>query len=227
VVEIQYKAFIAPSAVYVGNWNLINWDYFNGNDRWFDSDWGASSKMKLKLRVTVDPTEDDGLIDDSLAAEFGTSRGYEDEDLNDVEACEHCAGSFGDYCLKDTATPECEATDQVGVDGNQLQAVVVRESTDLIKVTITAHGANACANVAAAIDFYGVIYIQQVCDGESLGPVEYWYLGNHDGFPWHELYLDGTMVYNHDPCQTGDTPFSLIPGYSPYAFNSEQWIELP
>lgn len=34
---------------------------------------------------------------------------------------------------------------------------------------------------------------------------------SHDGFPAHELFLDGVSVYRFDPVSAGTTPFRLFP----------------
>jgi hypothetical protein len=182
--------------------------------------------MKLRVRVTVDPSEEDGMIDDSFQADFGTSRGYNNEDSNDVEACEHCAPSYGDWCLKDGATPECELSDQNGENGNLLEATVTRVNQNEIKVLINATGANACASVAAAIDFNGTLFIRQTCADGELGPLEVKGSFQYDGFPWHEVYIDGIQLFVHDPCITEEGPFSLFPP-AEHTFSIEEWREIP
>lgn len=35
--------------------------------------------------------------------------------------------------------------------------------------------------------------------------------GLYDGYPWFEVYLNGSPIFFHDPCVTGEGPFSMFP----------------
>jgi Protein of unknown function (DUF3238) len=35
--------------------------------------------------------------------------------------------------------------------------------------------------------------------------------GKHDGFPAYEVFVDGKLMYSHDPRDTGERPESLFP----------------
>ena len=42
-------------------------------------------------------------------------------------------------------------------------------------------------------------------------PMQFRVSGQHDGYPWHELYINGVLFYAHDPCATGEGFGSLGP----------------
>jgi len=41
--------------------------------------------------------------------------------------------------------------------------------------------------------------------------IQYMIKGEFDGFPYYEIKLNGTNVWNHDPISSGDDPTSLFP----------------
>ena len=62
-----------------------------------------------------------------------------------------------------------------------------------------------------------------------LQPMKFRLLGDHDGFPWHELFINAIPVYQHDPCLTADTPNSLFPflGNYPFEYDANHPALLP
>ena len=49
--------------------------------------------------------------------------------------------------------------------------------------------------------------------------------GSHDGFPAHELYVNGTLVYSYDPVAAGNDPTNLLP---PMDIDvSTSWVSVP
>jgi len=213
-VEIRYKTFIAPEVV-VTPWNPKIDDFFAGDNRWFQYE-GGSSRTYQSTSVTVDPRNEDGGKVGTPTNVFGQTRGYDDEpDGSDVTACPHCAGDFGDYCLLPDASVNCTMTAVAGQNGNVLDVVHNRISDSEVTVHFDVVATNPCASGiygpdAPPIDAHLTIHLRQLCVDGVLQPMEFRLYGTHDGFPWHELYVNGTKVYDHDPCCTQETPWSLF-----------------
>ena len=83
-----------------------------------------------------------------------------------------------------------------------------RIDQDTIRVRIDVVGANPCVT-GPAIDVHVDVYVRQICGPNGLAPPEYRVEGMHDGYPWHELYINGTAVYFYDPYVWGGSPSSL------------------
>lgn len=47
--------------------------------------------------------------------------------------------------------------------------------------------------------------------GQSDGRIYYLANGVHDGFPAYEIYINGNLIYSHDPLAKGQSPLSLAP----------------
>ena len=212
-VEVRYKTFIAPDAVVTPpHPDLL--DFFAGDNRWFGYDAMPSRSLQYTL-VTVDPSILNGQST-SPTNEFGTTMGFGDHpDGSDVTSCAHCAESYGDWCLKASATAECIETAVAGQNGNILSIQHSRVSETEVKVQINLVGQNPCAADivgpdAPPIDAHLTLHFRQLCTDGTLQTMEFRLYGTHDGFPWHELYINGTAVYTHDPCCTHEDPDSLF-----------------
>ena len=143
---------------------------------------------------------------------FGVTSTYDDHpDGSDVTPCAHCAESFGDWCFAQEATPECVDFAVDGQDGNVLKIEHFPVSDTEVKVKLDVIGNNPCEDGdVPAIDVDLTIHFRQSCTDGEPGPMEFRLYGDHDGFPWHELYINGVAVYRHDPCLTQDTPSRLF-----------------
>ncbi|MEK6676819.1 MAG: hypothetical protein AABZ47_14340 [Planctomycetota bacterium] len=204
-VEVQYKTFIAPSAIS----SPAGYNYFAGDNRWFGVG-NNSSRSFQQASVTVNPAIATGIVGTPTMS-FGRTKGYQNSPTgSDVIACQHCAGSYGDYCLVAGATPECDMTAVAGQNGNVLTMVGTRLSPTEIKLQIDLVGKNPCVSGAPTIDAHLTIHFRQTCTNGQLGVMEFRLYGYHDGFPWHELYINGVDVYTHDPCLTNEGPYSLF-----------------
>ncbi len=210
-VELRLRLFIAPEAV-----ELIAafwlYDFDAGDNRWFNYN-GISFRSFQQTVMTLDPKAANGGPVGSTTNLFGQTVAYYDHpDGTDVTPCAHCAGGYGDWCIVSGATPECAATPAPGQAGNILFIQHWRESTVEVKAQFDARGYNGCEGAQVpALDATLTIHVRQVCENGSLTPIEFRLYGEHDGFPWHELYLNQVMIYGHDPCCTGEGPMSLFP----------------
>lgn len=222
VVEIRYKTFIACNAVTTGSIPGII-DVFAGDDRSFGYAQETSRSLQSYF-VSVNPMMVPGHMIDGLRgtkATFGQSLGYNDEPAN-VMICPpgQVCPSFCTHCITPTATPECTDTASSGMTG---QLFHVDETLAELQVALV--GTNPCVSLAPAIDGHMVFQFRQVYDPATgaLGPMEWRLkpesqigeLHNHDGFPWHEVYLNGIEVYRFDACIGPGIPGETWPGPDP------------
>ena len=210
-ISIVYKTFIAPEVITAPANPLLD-DYFRGDDRWFGD--SGSSRSSQSTTVTLDPSSATGQYD-TPSQLFGSTVGYDEE--SDVTPCTHCAPPYGDWCLVTGATPGCSKVANPGQNGNVLSVVhPPRVSDTEIMVLIDVVGFNPCGHVGVpGIDAHLTIHFRLV----NPNGAEFRLYGSHDGFPWHELYINGVLVYKHDPCCTQEGPWSL-PG-------SGEWFYKP
>jgi hypothetical protein len=208
-VEIVYKTFIASEIVATIGWNPLLYDYVGGDARWFAQ--AGSSRTYQSTRATVDPRILNGQVG-FPAQFFGTTNGFNDSPTgSDVYPCLHCSGPYGHWCLAPGATVDCSGTPISGQNGNVLAVLPLpRVSESEIAVKLIVVGYLGCGSGAPAIDVRLTLHIRQRCQAGILLPMEFRGLGQHDGFPWHELFLNGVNVYYHDPCCTGETPNDLF-----------------
>lgn len=214
-ISIEYRTFIAPQAIATPNLASWLWPFYAGDGRWFGG--GGTSRSSQTTAITLDPGNTTGQVG-TPSQGFGTTRGYDDDpEFSDVFQCEFCSPDFADYddwCLAAGATPGCTATAVAGVGGNVLSIQPpLRVSSTQVQVQFDLVGYNPCATAVPAIDAHFSVAVRQVCDDLNvnvLKPPEFMVVGSHDGFPWHELYINGFRVYAHDPCCTQEDPTSLF-----------------
>jgi hypothetical protein len=164
--------------------------------------------------VSVDPFYPSGQVNEPLQR-TGISKGFNDDpNGSDVAPLltPYCAGNCN-YRFVPGATAECIAqlVDPVA-DGslgvgyarqNALEVLVglFIDATDQCEFEFKTPGLNA--------NLY--VYFRQRCENGALLPVEFRAEGEYDGYPWFEVYLNGSPVFFHDPCVTGEGPISLFP----------------
>lgn len=210
-VEVRLRLFIAPDAVELPAAFWL-YDFDEGDNRWFNYA-AMTFRSFQQTSVTLGPAYPDGGPVGSATNLFGTTRAfYDDPDFSDVVPCPHCAGSYGDWCLVAGATAECAATPIPGQGGNVLTIQHTRVSGSEVKLRMDAIGYNGCeGGQVPSLGATLTVHFRQVCQGGTLGPMEFRLYGEHDGFPWHELYMNAVGVYGHDPCCTNEGPGSLFP----------------
>ncbi len=219
VVEIRYKTFIAPDVVEVPA-DFASYDYLKGDNRWFGYA-AAPSRSFQSTWVTVNPYTASGKAGPKTQM-FGETRGYDDDpDGSDLTPCAHCALSYGDWCLAPGATAECIDTAQAGLGGNVLSITHQRVNQSEVRLDWNLIGFVPCGYqpVTPGIDAHFTVFFRQICNAATLGTMQFKVVGSHDGFPWHEMYVNGILVYQHDPCCTGEDPTSL--------FGSGEWEYQP
>ena len=91
---------------------------------------------------------------------------------------------------------------------------------------IDAH--NPCIHPSAAINANLRIDLRQRRVNGELQPMQFQITGNHDRFPWHELYLNGVQVFACDPCIEQTTFANLFPGTEKsYPGEFSVWRQVP
>jgi len=205
VVEILYKTFIRCDAVGTLPAPWL-YDYYAGDNRTFSYTNDASRSYQRAFHSFVYPTSGRLVVGPQI---FGVSRGFDDDpDASDIfdpgvgqPGCPQCQ-----YEIRSAATAECTATASPGVAGNVLTMRLTSSSPARDVIDIDLAGYDPCASLVPAVDSELVLRLRRT----KSGSLEYRLTGLHDGYPWHELYLNGTLVLSHDPCVTGDDPFSLF-----------------
>jgi hypothetical protein len=219
-VEIQYKTFIACEVAGPTPPDPWLYDFFRGDDRGFGYAFGAvDSRTFQRVTVTVDPSNETGLIGTAMQV-MGITQGFDDDpDGSDVTplATPTCMGQCS-YGFVPGATPECTGTTPDPVETGKLAIAVTPIDQSHIQVVVTNRAKDQCEDVVPAIDVDLVLLFRQTCEDGILGPLEFKASGSYDGYPWHELYLNGIQVFIHDPCVTGDTPNSMFPFIGNYQF---------
>lgn len=153
----------------------------------------------------------------------GISLGYDDSpDGSDVTplASPTCNGQCA-YTLVPGASAECEAQDpDPGSDG-QLQMSFVRQNGSAVDLVVAIDAGDQCETFVPGIDVNLTLKFRQPCVNGVLQPLEFKASGTFDGYPWHELYLNGVQIFSHDPCLSGDTPNSMFPEPLGNSYNFE------
>jgi len=238
VAEVFYDAFIACGAISTPTNPFVH-DFYEGDLRGFGYALG-STRQYVIFHVTVDPRVPNGQSA-GTATIFGQTRGFANEDQNDINVCLGFAPcpSFCQLCVDANATAECALTAINGQDGSFLGTSFERVSPSLVRVQMDAVRINPCISgpINPAIDAHVTIEFRQVCSFGALYPMEYRFLTAswHDEYPWHELYINGTEIYRFDPCMHpgGPNPMNLFddPSADIQILNSNpilgQWTEVP
>lgn len=223
VVEVMYKTFIQCAVAGPTPADPWLYDFFNGDGRTFGYSFGAGSSRTYQLGwFTVNPDKGDGSAGRPSTQLIGITQGYDDSpDGSDVclmgSPCAPgltptCGGQCS-YTFVQGATPECTGTTSPSEAATLLPITPDPVSDSRLNVTLVNRAQDQCETLVPGIDVDLVLEFRQSFDGETgvLGPLEFRATGSYDGYPWHELYLNGTIVFLHDPCFTAEGPFSLGP----------------
>jgi Papain-like cysteine protease AvrRpt2/Protein of unknown function (DUF3238) len=200
-LDIRYRCFI-PSPLIDSPFTV-----YGGDGRGFSEN-GGTSRGDLHARVTLASTaaiEGISIID----RHWGESSEYRTEDSYHVEG-------KPDWWLGkvDGAQPTkwdtLQADDDnlnitVGSTGSARNVQAAMESASIF--SITASGSLPLSMVAPAIDADIAILVRPTASGG----IECKVVGEHDGFPCHELYVNSVCVYKYDPVAAGKGPTALSP----------------
>lgn len=199
-VEVKYRMFIpspaidAPTTVY------------GGDGRGFSYDQGTSrGEITAQVQLSAGGGVESISVQDR---HWGESTAYATADTS------HPDGK-PDWWLE--KTPGAQPTDRatlpadddnlsIRVGSGSLTRNITATAEPASIVTIEAVGALPLAVTAPAIDADMSVLLRI-----ANGSVEARVLGSHDGFPCHELYVNGQQLYAYDPIAAGNDPTALFP----------------
>ena len=212
-LEVKYRMFIpsplidAPTAV------------FGGDGRGFSYS-GGTSRGELTANVRMTPGGGIAGID-LVNRCWGESTEYNSGDTHAV------AGKPSWWLDKNDGASATNRATLAASDDNlriyagapgttrAIQATVEQAAL----ITIEAAGSLPLSSVAPAIDADVSLLIRASGDR-----VEVKVQGEHDGFPCHELYVNGQRIYSYDPVAAGSSPDALMPPMDISA--STGWISI-
>lgn len=223
-VEIKYRAFIPSPAIKgpLSNYDLgpiMSGEDFGGDDRSFSYNSGTS-RGEITATMTLGA---DGMISNfrTVDRHWGESKAY------DSAYTYHVDGKPDWWMARQAGLePQRHATLPVSDDNLKIyegasSAARYIRATESQSVVVTVYMAGALPLITSAdIDADISIYLKPGPNG-----VRAMVVGDHDGFPCHELYINGQAIHLYDPVADGKGPASLLP---PSDIDvSTDWIDVP
>ncbi|MBT8410001.1 MAG: DUF3238 domain-containing protein, partial [Alphaproteobacteria bacterium] len=199
-VEVKYRMFI-PSPVVKGP--PLHDDY-GGDGRGFSYSSGSS---RGEIVATVNLSTGLGIDGiDVTRRDWGESTSYDSDDTVAVSGKpdwwrDKAPGAS--VKSRDTLRASADNLNIVPGTGGQRGVRVYAEGASA--VTIHAAGANPLVTMSPDIDADLSVLFRN-----NNGLIQAMALGNHDGFPAHELYVNGELIYSYDPVAAGNGPMSLV-----------------
>jgi len=108
---------------------------------------------------------------------------------------------------------------KIGIGGTSFRANAFALASKSTVVSLHVAGSNPLIPLAPAINADLNLYLKR--EGDVL---RCFVDGEHDGFPAYELYVNGVLIYCHDPIATGKSAASLF-GYGDIKVNTD-WIDM-
>ena len=203
-VDVKLRIFIPSPAVWLPSPGYYN--VTGGDKRGYSYNQGTHRAV-IHACVRLSRTGTPASLN-ILDRSWGQTTAYRASDATTV------AGFPNWYvALKPGATPAASATLQVtdsnlkialgGTSSRACGSVMSAKSTVL---SLHADGSNPLISVAPAINADLNLYLEHM--GNALRCLA---CGDHDGFPAYELYVNGMLIYCHDPIAGGKSPFALFP----------------
>jgi hypothetical protein len=199
--EFKYRMFI-PSPLIDGPTGV-----FGGDGRSFSYGSGSS---RGELTATVRLTPGGGIAGiDYLNRHWGESTEYNSSDAS------HVAGK-PDWWLDKNPGAQPINRDTLVVSDDNLKLIagvtagMARSAEAMVDqasiISLVASGSLPLSSVAPAIDADVSLFVRV-----QGGQLQVKVVGEHDGFPCHELYVNQQRVYRYDPVAVGNSPTSLMP----------------
>ncbi len=201
-VEIKYRAFIPSPAIkgppLIGN--------FAGDGRGF-SYAGGTSRGEITFTVEM---SDSGAVSNLRIVDrhWCDSHGYADADTAAVPGKPDWWLSLAPGAVP-TSTAVCPTNDDTlnaifGAPGTARNLQTALDPSSL--VTVLMSGNNPLVPLSPAIDADVSVFLRRGAHG-----IEARAQGSHDGFPCHELYVNGHRLWSYDPVRAGNGPTALMP----------------
>lgn len=203
-VEVRLRGFIpSPAVALIDERVPMAGGCYVGDGRSFSYS-GGTHRFQLTGRVTI-PSGGGGGTVAIIDRDWGESQAFPDS------MTVHPAGRpFWWRDLLPGATPSRRARHPVADDNLVLRPraagvfSAIPAGHTIIQALVI--GANPLASGSPTID--ADLSLDFYYDG---GTLKCRVSGDHDGFPAYELYLDGRLVYSHDPVAQSQSPVSLFP----------------
>lgn len=210
-IEIKYRAFIpsplikGPLSDYDLGSHLIGSEDFGGDNRSFSYDQGTS---RAEITATLTLGADSGISDlRTVDRHWGESTAY------DSTYTYHVDGKPDWWMDKVAGGPGPSRRARLAVSDSNLRIYQGASSTSRSILAMTSQSSVVSIEMAGAlplitspdIDSDVAIYLKQGANGP-----EAMIVGDHDGFPAHELYINRQLVYSYDPVANGKGPDSLM-----------------
>lgn len=202
-VEVRLRGFIpSPAVALADDWVPVAGNVFVGDGRTFSYS-GGTHRFQVTARVAVPPSGSGtvSIIDRSWG---------ETQEFAGSAAISPPGRPFWWRDLAPGATPTRRSTHRVADDNLIIRPRAAGYFSSIpaghTMVQALVIGANPLAPGSPAID--ADLTLDFFYDA---GALKCRVSGDHDGFPAYELYLDGRLVYSHDPVALNQTPVSLFP----------------
>ncbi|MGE0853687.1 MAG: papain-like cysteine protease family protein [Hyphomicrobiaceae bacterium] len=199
-VELKYRMFIPSPAI------DAPFAAFGGDGRGFSYADGTSrgeitARVRLDMQSGIESIE---IVD----AHWGESTEYDADDVFHPDGKPdwwHEKQPGAQPTARKTLGRTSDNLNVVrGAPGMTLDIEAMAERAALL--TVTAAGGLPLSKTAPDIDAEVSVMLRVSGD-----VVEAKVAGSHDGFPCHELYINGQRVYTYDPVAAGNDPTSLFP----------------
>jgi hypothetical protein len=167
--------------------------YFKGDARGFSS---SATSFRSRQTVSLVTDDSDGIKDGSSPQNFiGESRSYAPDALDDGRI---------DSADDDAVLGDCHLLHEQGTAStSSMHITVTPVSAQVVRVRLHGGASNPLVFGAPNIDWDLTLTIDA-----SSSPTRWTLTGAHDGFPAHEVYVNGKTLYTYDP---GPPPYSFIP----------------
>ena len=228
-VELRYRSFIpsplikGPASGYDLPLGIASGEDFSGDNRGFSYDQGTS---RADITALVDVAANGALSNLRIVSrQWGDSKSYDSTYTYHVEG-------KPDWWVDRHAGLESSRHGTLGATNDNLNAEIgfgsgifglareaMARSERASGVTITVAGALPLVSPSPDIDANVTVLIRPGATG-----LEVRAFGGHDGFPAHELYVNGVAIHTYDPVAAGKGPGSLV-GSSDIDVNSS-WTPL-
>ncbi|HVG66624.1 MAG TPA: papain-like cysteine protease family protein, partial [Gaiellales bacterium] len=225
-VEIRYRAFIPSPLVKGPNSDydlgpIASGEDFSGDNRGFSYDQGTS---RAEITATFMLDADSGISGlTTVSQRWGESKAY------DSSYTYHVDGK-PDWWLDKHAGVEPVRRATLAVSDDNLSITRGASTTQRSILAVTSQSSVVSIKVAGGlplispspdIDADICVYLKRGPDGGIQAMV----VGDHDGFPCHELYVNRQQVYTYDPVAAANDPSALFPPTDQDI--STGWISLP
>lgn len=225
-VEIKYRVFI-PSPLIKGPASdydlgpIASGEDFSGDNRGFSYDQGTS---RAEITATLVLDAQSGISGLRIAdRRWGESKAY------DSTYTYHVDGK-PDWWMDRHAGLDPSRRGTLPVSDGNLNIVrgasgttrnILAYTSQSSVVSIKVAGALPLVSPSPDIDADIAVYLKRGPGGNIQAMV----VGDHDGFPCHELYINRQRVYSYDPVAAGNDPTSLFPPTDREV--STDWIDIP